>query len=409
MGFGFTQTSPPGPMPGEPAMAYVLYSPWSYAQSDEMLPELRSYLLDRTNLSAIGNFSVNAIHVRKTIQCSGFPLQILSYNNEVLGDEYEVATHMSDNVESYDNPDAAVLRFQPGQTSVWVDSFRNLSNSRAVTKLVFGMLNGTIEGGVETKLTYNMSQACTENYPGVAPCSGISALACDVEIDLVNGHASIGTATHSNATLTSVETMTFDGQSEYLWPISVYLGAVPSTMGPAIWGAQPMFSLGTRLPNSTFALPTAYSDNVSGGGTGHWTQANITNFIDVASGALGIYLAQAWPTGWAAVESILEMPRLDTHRSYWLLAPPAFVLGSVVVLAALSVVMYHSANISEVRLGWTSEILRSSETSDLKGMIHDSRARSDLHTALERTKLRYGISDDGYDGLGKKGNVRAFA
>lgn len=71
MGFIFSQFNPPGPMPFEASSAVALYSGWSTGQSQEVLPELREYILDRTNFSMIGNFSVPAIHARKKIHCYG--------------------------------------------------------------------------------------------------------------------------------------------------------------------------------------------------------------------------------------------------------------------------------------------------------------------------------------------------
>ena len=153
MGFGFYLQNPPGPMPGEPALAYAIYSDWSNQQSVEMLPDLRDYLIDRTNLSAIGNFSVNAIKAEKNIKCYGTPLNFNNVTDYYLsqGSElFTVPTHFASDAPDWGlgpNSDYVLLRFQPGILTVWVDNYWNLSTNRAVTKLIFAVVNGTIEGG----------------------------------------------------------------------------------------------------------------------------------------------------------------------------------------------------------------------------------------------------------------------
>lgn len=391
-------------------MAYNLYTAWSTGYSTEMLPQLRDYMLDRTNVSTIGNFSVDAIQVLKSISPSAQPVTISNTSYNLLDQGlYGVRTNFDASVSSfglYSNADSVLLRFQPSILTVWVDSYRNLSATRAVTRLMFAVINGTIEGGYVNRLPTTMAATCL-NY-GVGPCLGLTSLAYDIDIDLVNGRACTDTCGPGKGNLTALDTMTVQGQGEMLYPLSIWLGAIPSLMGPMVFGAQPMFWGGNLLPNSTLALPMAFSD-VTSGGSSDWSQANLTNFINVTSGALATYIANAWPRGWIIMDSVLEMPRLDVARSYTLLIAPAVVLVGMTALALLSTLMHCSANISEVKLGWTSEMLINSITPEIRAVIDDVRSRGHPESALQHMRLRYGRLGDGAAGIGRPGNVRSFA
>lgn len=261
IGFGFMQSNPPGPVPVAVGNAYNLYSAWSYGRTDEPLPELRQNILDRTNLSSIGEFSVRAVKARSKINCSGVPIEITTdlidadpdnpqYNGYSYNIYYNVSTNIGSDVQ---------LRPQK-QLTLWVDQYENITASKAVTRLFFAALGGNIEGGHHNELPSGLPDLCGEY------CSSISSLACDVEIDLVDSQACTGQCSEINATLSSMETLQmgdlppFSPPPRYIWPISVYLAAASTVFGSAVYGRQPLFAPGIKDLSSPYALPQSYSD-----------------------------------------------------------------------------------------------------------------------------------------------------
>lgn len=240
-------------MPAAVGNAYNLYSSWSFGQSSEPLPELRNFILDRSNLSSIGEFSVQAVEARRKINCSGLPIELTSDHIEGPGsfnNYYSVATSLG----------ADVQLWAQKQLAVWVDDHRQVSPSRAVTRLVFAALGGEIEAGHHNALTSGLKSLCDSD------CSSISSLACDVDIDLVDSQACTGPCGHVNSTLTSTETLTSEGvpafspQPRNLSPISVYMAAACTIFGISVFGFQPMFTPGIKDPNSPYVLPQSWSD-----------------------------------------------------------------------------------------------------------------------------------------------------
>ena len=251
--FGFSQSNPPSVMPQAVGNAYNLYSSWSYDQSSEPLPELRNFILDRNNLSSIGEFSVQAVEARRKVNCSAFPLEVTSdvvYVSAVFNVYYNVSTSLGIDVQ---------LRPQK-QLTLWVDDLWNISASRAVTRLVFAALGGDIEGGHHNSINDSLKDLCNGH------CSSISSLACDVDIDLIDSQACTKECEHINATLSSTETLksseasAFSPQPRYLWPISAYMAAACTVFGLAIYGRQPLFAPGIKHPSSPYALPQSWSD-----------------------------------------------------------------------------------------------------------------------------------------------------
>lgn len=100
MGFSFTQTNPQAPISRELQVASALYSSWSWGQSTEVLPDLRGWLIDRSNLSSIGNFSVDALQVRMGIDCYGEPIEINETASSIPA-YYYVPTHLEDVIWDY--------------------------------------------------------------------------------------------------------------------------------------------------------------------------------------------------------------------------------------------------------------------------------------------------------------------
>jgi hypothetical protein len=144
--------------------------------------------------------------------------------------------------------------------------------------------------------------------------------------------------------------------------------------------------------------------------TTYWSQANLTNFINVTAGALGIMLPTAWqldPKPNVTVESVMDMPRLDRQRSFVLLAAPLISLASVGMLALLSVLMYRDAGLMETKLGTTGEIVMNTQTTEIRSAVEDIKAGVRRKSALEHMRLRYGRVADGFEGLSPSASTNA--
>ena len=402
MGFGFRQTNPPQPRPGAPGVALALYAGWSGGQVAEVLPDLREYLIDRQNLSSIGNFTVSALHAKKTVNCYSEELNIATEPNA----KYATFTV---NV----NPsigDEVLLQFLPNQLTVWVDNIREVTDTKAVTKLMFAIANGTFENGANDQMSALTDSICMGNdLYQENPCSGISSIACDISIDLVESQACNGECRATSSKSLSTLNNTYVGDSGSA--MSAYLGAIPTMLGEYIYGAQPCYSFGTAImANSTTTLPAPFTDQwVQSDEPNHWTLAKLTDFVNVSSGALAIAAMGPtnWPRGgWTLVDSMLFLPRMNPERSYSLLAPPAIALLCLLAVVILSSSVHRSADVTGVRLGSTSEILIHCADGDVKSLVDSIRAGHTKADVLEQKLFWFGQLRDGRPGLAP--SVRTF-
>jgi len=403
MGFGFSQSSPPGPRAGAPGVALALYAGWSGGQVGEALPDLREYLIDRQNLSSIGNFTVRALHAKKMVDCYPEDLNIATKPDGKYA-TFTVNGNLGDEV---------LLRFLPNQLTVWVDNIREVTDTKAVTKLMFAITNGTIENGANNQMSDLTNSICMDGgqdgpYGGL-PCAGISSIACDISIDLLESEACNGECHATSSKALSDLNNTYVGDLSRV-AMSAYLGAIPTMLGEYIYGAQPCYSFGSAfMSNSTTTLPAPFTDVwVPPGGLDHWTLAKLTDFVNVSSGALAIAAMGPtnWPRGETPVDSMLHMPRMTPERSYSLLAPPAIALLCLLAVVILSSSVHRSADVTGVRLGSTSEILIHCADADVKSLVDSIRAGHTKAEVLEQKLFWFGQLRDGRPGLGP--SVRTF-
>jgi hypothetical protein len=406
-GFGFSQANPPGPLPGGITLAYPVFSSWANAISKEPLPANRDFIFDRQNISSIGAFSAKAIKLQKEVNCSAFPFDIYEEELNPVGFNYEyyleIGTNLGDNV---------TVRLQPA-LAVWVDSTSKLTNTSAVTRLVFAAFNGSIEGGHQ-----HSTPTMEEN-----DYSGVSSLACDVNIELLEDVLCVDSCDEepkANVTLSSLDYFrSLNGFDPDISTYPVWFAAVATTLGVNIYGMQPMFTPGPLLEVTdcppehscpAYSLPVAWTTANSPTSTS-WTQANITHFIDVATGSLATVLTQEWADSNElnhTLVSSLKLPRLDPKRAYSLLAPPLIALALVGILLVLNALMHSAAHVSDVSRGSVAEIIARSQTNDITTLAEDVRSGKMPISALETLKLRYGISIDGTEGLSAADKMSSF-
>ena len=194
-----------------------------------------------------------------------------------------------------------------------------------------------------------------------------------------------------------------------MWTNAVWLAAVIESYGISIAGAQPLFGSGPSIGNGSRPLPIPWTSTMGSknlGNSPYWTQADLTNFIQVGSGALAVAMATGgWVDGQEILESMYPMSRMSTERAYVLLLAPALAVGSVLLLALLSVTMHSAANVPVIRLGSTASIIFSSQTADIRAMVDDARQSSTPEKALSAQQLRYAMTSDGSLGLSRASNI----
>ena len=362
MGFSFVQYQPPGAYPGAVGRASIVYESWATGYSSEPMQEQRDFIVDRSNLTDIGNATISAAKVEKTVTCTDFNL---SLNGSEMVDkadwQFGVRTSSGDRV---------LLRMQSAM-GVWIDSKGNRNTTSGWANMVFANVNGSIEGGTSIPPTKKMKERLT---------SGISVIACNISVVLVDDDFCVGQCRPNDlAILSTLDTLgspgvKADNPSLNVSQIATWLSVAPSTYGVSIHGSQHMFTKSSRLPfNDTIALPRAYTSRSNGAAAASWSQAEIQNFIDIGIGALAMNIptsATISQTKNVTVQSILTMPRLQTKRSFFLLVPPVVVLASVVVLAILSAHMHTRDDIPLVRLGSVDEIIIAGQTERTVSYTH---------------------------------------
>ena len=400
MGFSFTQYQPPGSYPGAVGRASVVYESWALGYSSEVMPDQRDFIVDRANLTDIGNVTTAAARVQKEVSCSGFDLKIADAELFNTADwQFRVPTSMDDSVS---------IRMQPAM-GIWIDDKGNSNGTSGWATMVFANVNGTIEGGTYVAPSKKMAKR---------NISGVSALACNVTIDLVDDQFCIGECHEDElATLSTLETLDSPGSKPYadilnVSQIATWLAVSPSTYGVSIHGAQHMWTKSSRLPfNDTLHLPRAYTSRSSTTAALDWSLEEILNFIDIGIGALAMNIptsATISETHNVTVTSTLAMPRLQTRRSYLLLLPPLLVLVSVFVLAAISARMHVREDIPNVRLGSVDEIIIAGQTDRMRELVNNVHRNRIDRNDFGQQRLRYGRFSDGTVGFGMKREVTGF-
>ncbi|EXJ66497.1 uncharacterized protein A1O5_10166 [Cladophialophora psammophila CBS 110553] len=398
MGLAFDgfQMNPPGMLPGAAGDAVSIYTSWANGLSSEPMPDQRNFIIDRANLSAVGAFSAYAIETHTNISCSASPINITS--------EYSDMFTVQVNMSATD----LWVRQQP-QLSLWVDRWRNLGDTRAVTTMVFAAINGTIEGGHKNGPTEAMLE--------LGYIEGVSSLACDIDVELKDSVV----CTWEDQSKCPAPSMTLSKLETLGQPcsgcISVWLAAAVEVYGVSIYGTQPMFYptftdpgvlAPKQLGNLTATLPVAWTSVSTNPTSYNWPKEVLRNFVEIGSGALAMTIMRHFPNESGILESKLPMLRLDASRSWLLFVPPALVLASVVLVAALSGFMHAEANLANVRMGTTSEIVINSQTEDIRSVVNEARKSSTARDELSKLRVRYGTVAEGGAGLARRDHVTSF-
>lgn len=386
MGISFYQMNPPGTLPAAVGSAASLYNSWASGVGSEPMPEQRDLVLDRDKFSVIGNFSVHTVQAARSIKCKGHKLTIVG-DNVTNSDYYpaaqiQIATAGIDYTHGIDQEEVTV-RLQP-ELTLWVDSVTNLSDTRVISTIVFAALNGSIENGSWTVATSGMKEF------GFA---GISAVACTVDVQLSDVVYGPTGGSLNTSLLNNIDALVFDSAEVAEW-----LGVAITTFGTSVYGAQPMFTSGTVGTDTI--LPVVYTTSSDSNPVNDWTLANLTNFIDVGSGALGLAMTRSWNPNSTVVTSEHDALRIEPRRIWLLLFLPVAIVAIFVLLTIIAGIEYRHTGVPSMRLVSTGELIYGSHTSELRAAVNEARVSAASLKNFEHLRVRYGVIDGGNDGLG---------
>ena len=384
IGLPFVQQNPPAPIPGPVTKAASFYTSWSWNTSQEPIPEIRDFIVNRSNMSMLGNFSATGVKVVRDISCTGKTLSIL--------DESLPVFHVAAN---YPNSNSSVmLRLQPHLT-LWVDGIEYMNETRTISTLVFAASNGTIEGGTSNPVTESMAQSDYGDY------TGISAIQCSVDVTLIETQMDVGAGGPKNsaANVSTLATVLGPGShcSQYgtLGDVAAWMGVVITTLGDNIYGAQPLFK---QQGNGSLPLMfTTFQDDES---PESWTQDDVKNFITVGSGALALAMSMQWNSAEMTIVSSQYQMVLLPSRGYLLLIPAAVVILADIVLALSLVWSYRKANIREIRQARTSEMMCSTRNQSIQMGVQRMHGSTGSCANLDDMRVKYDIVVGGHGGRG---------
>ncbi|KAN0106767.1 hypothetical protein V8E51_009643 [Hyaloscypha variabilis] len=382
IGLPFIQTNPPAPIPGPVTGAASLYTSWSWNRSQEPMPEIRDFIVNRSNMSVLGNFSATGVKAERDITCTGKTLKFL--------DESSGLPVFSVSAGYPDSDSSVTLRQQPRLT-LWVDGIEYMNETRTISTLVFAAINGTIEGGTwnNIPLTFDL------------PYAGISAIQCSVDVTLVETQMNVGAGGPTNpaAKVSTLATVLGPGNhySPYgaLGDVAEWLGVVVTTLGDNIYGAQPLFE---NQGNGT--LPLTFTTTEDNTPEEMWTQDDVKNFITVGSGALALAMSTQWNYAEMTILSSQYQMGLLPRGGYLLIVPASIVILSEVILAVSLVWAYRKANIREIRQARTSEIMCSTRNQSIQNGVQKLHGNAGTCANLDAMRVKYGKVVDGHGGRG---------
>ena len=302
-----------------------------------------------------------------------------------------------------------MVKIQP-KLATWVDGVVLPSLTRSVVTVVFASFNGTIEGGTTTQATAEMGKALKEST-----WSGVSAIACAVDVDLRDDTVRTPDSTVADPVkLSTLDSINPPNGTDPVSSLATWLGAATSVMGVRVLGAQPMFEKGKH------GFPVAWT-STSKGVSDAWQLDEIKNFINVSAGAMamsmpGKALPRVPPIGPTLDNISVEFPsqtlslQLERTRTYLLLVPMACILVAIMVLTAFNEIVYRRARVPSMRLVTVGELIRSGQTADMRAATELDTARQErgLPSKLGSLKVRYGPDCNGMVGLGNTDSISTF-
>jgi len=396
-GVAFSQANPPTYMPAAMTLASSLYSSWAYGLSTEPLPDLRDFLVDRTNLSMIGNATIGAIQMDRSYTCVGQSIQLLSVS-EVAAEDYILQVSANTNTNT-----SVAIRMQAGMTT-WVDNYDLFAPTRAVANVVFAVLGGQLNGSTVTDFSDNDIMT-SYGY------SNISAISCTVDITLIDSIMVLGAGVTDTTPVNTSTLATISGPGgptdpDQLSNVALWLATAVTRYGFNIYGAQPVFHKSVSQESYTFgpgaaSLPVYFTSWGSAQlDDNSWSVDDLTSFLDVGAGAFAIAFSRQSYHDVAYIESEKDSLRLRTERAYIMLVPVILIMGLLALLVLITKWMNMRTRTPGMRLVQVCDVVRTTQTEDIK--------RAAGEGTLEGMWVRYGVSKSGQPSLGTETSTVKF-
>ncbi|OCT48263.1 hypothetical protein CLCR_04003 [Cladophialophora carrionii] len=362
----FTQHNPPVSLL---APAVVRYASWAEPLSTEPMQDYRDWFVDGYKLADKGNLAAHAVRLKKTITCRGHQVNNIS--------EGKVSTRMEN--RTFDDGQGPLPRgsekvslLMRPQLTVWADDCQLPSSSRARSTLVFASLNGTIENGIPAYVEHEEIHS-------------LEAVACDIDIDLVDDILCIGDEecrekNSTTQTLTSLR----DIYRKSLNEIAVWMAMAPIVVGVSVSGAQPMFY---HRPNAP--LPHLYTTTIGKGD--HWTSEQLEGFINASISAVAQELVVNQPAAHdVQIQSLTTTVKLTSVRVRLLILPVATMLIVMALLVSWSELLHRKYKIPLRRLASLSEFLKSCQTAHIVKEASVDSLQADTPSNLGQLKVMFG-------------------
>ncbi|ETI20375.1 hypothetical protein G647_08410 [Cladophialophora carrionii CBS 160.54] len=373
------------------APAVVRYASWAEPLSTEPMQDYRDWFVDRYKLADKGNLAAHAVRLKKTITCRGYQVNNIS--------EGKVSTRMEN--RTFDDGQGPLPRgsekvglLMRPQLTVWADDCQLPSSSRARSTLVFASLNGTIENGIPAYVEHEEIHS-------------LEAVACDIDIDLVDDILCIGNEEcrekdSTTQTLTSLQ----DIYRKSLNEIAVWMAMAPIVVGVSVNGAQPLFYHSPNAP-----LPHLYTTTIGKGD--HWTSEQLEGFINASISAVAQELVVNQPAAHdVQIQSLTTTVKLASARVRLLILPVATMLIVTALLVSWSELLHRKYKIPLRRLASLSEFLKSCQTAHIVKEASVDSLQADTPSQLGQLKVKFGrtlgVDTDGTLIAGLARQVKSF-
>ncbi|KAL2266683.1 hypothetical protein VTJ83DRAFT_6035 [Remersonia thermophila] len=327
------------------------------------------------------------------------------------------------------------VRPQP-QLTGWVEAFDFASDRRTRATLVFAAVNGTIEGGETAPLS-------------LGTLTSVSAVACDVDIEAVEGILSVRSAQEVDAgangrgqddginetedadllpALSSLSALTLPSAAPdetRLNQLLLWFAVAPLLTSPSVNGAQPMFA---NLSAAGYALPlprtldawdatNLVEDAVDVEAMNTWTIPGLTHFIRVSIGALAQATITAGspspfiPTPVTTIPLTITttLPTLSYPRALLLLLPVLLAIALTLLLVIYTCYLHKHHSIPVLRPFSLGELLKSSQTRWAREVAGADAAKPFLPNEMGAARVALGVDADGVGGFIAAEEVQATA
>ncbi|KAF3045061.1 hypothetical protein E8E12_006935 [Didymella heteroderae] len=395
----YAQSNPPGPTRER---STALYTSWQTRLSDEPLPKYRLWFVDRTLMAERGNFTIGTVGIQQDIQCGGW---VAKPNKEWVagGGQRFMAFNTSmrssqdkSGFEDQKTRHSGIVRVRDvNKLAVWVHNYTFTNANKTTATLIFAALDGKIEDGQMTN---------TKHLPDDARTKGISSIACQVTVEMMEATLKVGDAPGPVTPVNSMTNLKVFGQldpsernhTRNMNELALWFAVAPVANGAYVYGTQPMYRY---IPKW---LPERYTENSAGHNYG-WTVNYIKRFIRISTGAsilgeVGKYAIHQDTEDENAEDvkkavtvqfpSYVHVMKMDPSKPRLLIVLPLIILGCGTILIIWNVKRHKAMGIPIKSQAPLVEMIKSSQTKD----VADAAARP---SDLGRQRLRFKKGTDG--------------